>query len=74
MVTTLTKHGDGLALVIDGAMLERLKIEADTPLEISTDGNRLIVVPADPQRRTAFEAALADTLAKYPNMLKRPGE
>jgi antitoxin MazE len=74
MVKTLTKHGNSLALVIDKPILDLLKIEADTPLEITTDGQRLMIAPADPKRRRKFEAALADTLEKYPKMLKRLAE
>ena len=51
MVKTLTKHGNSLALVIDKPILDLLKIEADTPLSISTDGRCLIIAPADPKRR-----------------------
>jgi antitoxin component of MazEF toxin-antitoxin module len=74
MTKTLTKHGNSLALVIDKPILELLKIDADTPLEISTDGSRLIIAPADPKRRKRFEAALTDTVNKYPAMLKRLAE
>ena len=45
MVKTLSKHGNSLALIIDRAILELLKIEQDTPLEISTDGEQLIIRP-----------------------------
>ena len=58
MVKKLTKHGNSLALVIDRPILDLLKIEADTPLEISTDGRQLIVAPAQPSaRRKKFDAA-----------------
>lgn len=45
MVKKLTKHGNSLALIVDRAILDLLKIDADTPLEISTDGEVLIVAP-----------------------------
>jgi antitoxin component of MazEF toxin-antitoxin module len=58
MVKKLTKHGNSLALVIDRPILDLLKIEADTPLDISTDGRQLIVAPAKPSaRRKKFDAA-----------------
>jgi antitoxin component of MazEF toxin-antitoxin module len=58
MVKKLTKHGNSLALVIDRPILDLLKIEADTPLDISTDGRQLIVAPAQPSaRRKKFDAA-----------------
>jgi antitoxin component of MazEF toxin-antitoxin module len=46
MVTKLTKHGDGLALVIDQPVLEQLKISEDTPLEVTMEGNRLVIAPS----------------------------
>ena len=45
MLKKLTKHGNSLALVIDRPILDLLKIDTDTPLDISTDGTRLIVAP-----------------------------
>ncbi len=46
MIKKLTKHGNSLALVIDRSVLSLLNIEADTPLEIKTDGKRLFLAPA----------------------------
>ena len=46
MVKTLIRHGNSLALVIDRPILDLLKIEPDTPLEITTDGEGLHVRPA----------------------------
>ena len=58
MVKKLTRHGNSLALVIDRPILDLLKIDPDTPLDVSTDGQRLIVVPAKSSaRRKKFEAA-----------------
>ena len=58
MLKKLTKHGNSLALVIDRPILDLLKIDTDTPLDISTDGKRLIVVPAQQsERRKRFDAA-----------------
>ncbi len=45
MFATLTPLGDEMALVIDRALLERLNIGSETPLEITTDGVALIVRP-----------------------------
>ena len=51
MVKKLTKHGNSLALVIDKAVLELLKIDADTPLDITTDGDVLIITPIRGKKR-----------------------
>jgi antitoxin component of MazEF toxin-antitoxin module len=45
MVKKLTRIGNSLALIIDKPILELLKITADTPIELSTDGHRLVVTP-----------------------------
>ena len=50
MQKMLIKHGNSLALVIDKPILELLQISQDTPLEISTDGDHLLVKPCrDPR-------------------------
>ena len=58
MVKKLTKHGNSLALVIDRPILDLLNIDPETPLDVSTDGKRLIMTPAKPsERRAKFEKA-----------------
>jgi len=46
MTKTLTKHGNSLALVIERSILELLNIRPDTPLNVTTDGQALIVAHA----------------------------
>ncbi len=71
MIKTLTKHGNSLALVIDKAVLELLKINADTPLEISTDGEMLLIAPIrDKGRREKFQGALASVNRRYGRVLE----
>ena len=71
----LTRHGNSLALVIDRPILELLSIDADTPLEISTDGRVLIVAPVrDAKRRRRFERALEKVNRRYARALKRLAE
>ena len=75
MVKRLTKHGNSLALVIDRPILELLKIEPDTPLEVSTDGKRLIVMAAKPsERRKAFEAAQETAHKRYGKAFQKLAE
>ncbi len=72
MVKRLTKHGNSLALVIDRGVLNLLEIDADTPLNIITDGNCLLVSPVrDPARRKKFRAALASVNKRYGKALKQ---
>jgi antitoxin component of MazEF toxin-antitoxin module len=59
VIKKLTRHGNSLALVIDRPILELLKVDPDTPLELATDGDVLIVRPLrDQGRRARFEAVL----------------
>lgn len=75
MVKTLTKHGNSYALIIDKAILELLHIEPDTPLDIRTDGNALVLTPQrDPERQARFEEALEDTNRRFGRALKNLAE
>ncbi len=44
-VKTLTRTGISLALVIERSILEATGIDADTKLEVSTDGDVIVVSP-----------------------------
>ncbi len=75
MVKRLTKHGNSLALVIDRSILDMLKIDVDTPLDISTDGQVLIVSPVrDAEHQKRLEKALEKVNRKYGRALKRLAE
>ncbi len=72
MLKKLTRHGNSLALVIDKGVLELLKIDEQTPLEISTDGTILLISPVrDEKRRQQFQEALEKTNTRYGRALKR---
>jgi len=45
MRKTLSAVGNSLGLIIERPILDLLKINRDTPLEIETDGNALIITP-----------------------------
>lgn len=75
MVKKLTKHGNSLALVIDRAVLDLLNIDSDTPLDISTDGQVLIVAPVrDEAHQKKFRQALEAANQKYGRTLRRLAE
>ncbi|BDC52338.1 AbrB family transcriptional regulator [Bryobacterales bacterium F-183] len=74
MTKKLTKHGNSLALVIDRPILDLLKIDPDTPLDISTDGVQLIVKPAKVSRRQKFEDAQAQAHSRYAGAFRRLAE
>ncbi|HXN47464.1 MAG TPA: hypothetical protein VN893_12535 [Bryobacteraceae bacterium] len=75
MVKKLTKHGNSLALVIDRPILDLLRIDPDTPLDVSTDGRRLIVAPATPSaRRKKFDAAQQSAHERYGRAFRKLAE
>ena len=75
MIKTLTKHGNSLALVIEKPVLELLGADADTPFDVSTDGQVLILSPIkDADRSEAFTAALDKINTRYPKALKKLAE
>jgi len=45
MTKKLIRHGNSAALVLDKAILDLLKVEMDTPLEVTTDGKNIIISP-----------------------------
>ena len=75
MIKKLTKHGNSLALVIDRPILDLLKIDPETPLDVSTDGKTLIVGPARPsERRKKFEAAQKAARSRYGKAFRKLAE
>ena len=75
MVKTLIKHGNSLALVIDKPILELLRISSDTPLEITTNGDSLVVSPTrDKVRQKRLDKTLNKIYSKFGADLKRLSE
>jgi antitoxin MazE len=75
MVKKLTKHGNSLALVIDRPILDLLKIDPTTPLEVTTDGRQLFIAPVHPDARKArFDAAQTMAHAKYAKAFRKLAE
>ena len=75
MVKTLTKHGNSLALIIDRPILELLNIKADTPLEISTDGEGLHIRPVkDANRKERVRDATGRMMDAHDGTLKKLAE
>ena len=75
MVKKLIKHGNSLALVIDKPILELLQIEQDTNLELTTNGDSIMISPIrDKKRQKQLDKSLSKINAKYSNDLKRLAE
>lgn len=75
MVKTLTKHGNSYALIIDKAILDLLKIEPDSPLELTTDGKVLTISRAkDSARESRVARSLTKVNARHAKALKKLAE
>ncbi len=75
MRKTLTKAGNSLALVIDRPLLERLGIDAHTPLEISTDGTAILISPVRSHKREAKLKRVTDWMFDtYAGVFKKLAE
>ena len=75
MVKTLTKTGNSLALVLDRPLLEAAGIDATTPLEISTDGDVIIISPLRSAKRNQKLRRVVDGMhERYAGVFRRLAE
>jgi len=75
MQKTLVKHGNSMALVIEKAVLDLLGVNAETPFDITTDGQALVLTPVrDHKRGKAFRNALNKANQQYAKDLKQLAE
>jgi antitoxin component of MazEF toxin-antitoxin module len=71
----LTRTGNSVALVLDRALLEATGIDAGTVVEISTDGDVIVVTPVRSRKRSAKLASALDEInARYAGVFKRLAE
>lgn len=72
MVKRLTKTGNSLALVLDKPLLEQLGIDEETPLELSTNGDVLVVTPVRSRaQERKFRKAVEKINRKYAGLFRR---
>jgi antitoxin MazE len=75
MSKRLSRTGNSLALVIDRPLLEALEIDADTELELSTDGDVLVVTPVrDGKRKRKIDDRVAEAHEQYGGVFRRLAE
>jgi len=75
MIKKLVSHGNSAALIIDKPILQLLKVNEDTALEITTDGRNLIISPVeDGKREKKFKAALEKVNKVHGKTLKKLAE
>ena len=71
----LTKTGNSWAVVIDRPLLELTQIDEKTPLEISSDGDVIVISPVRKGRRKAkFKAAVEEINRRYAGVFRRLAE
>jgi len=75
MIKKLIRHGNSTALVLDKALLDLLKVQIDTPLEVTTDGRNIII---SPQSSASDEDTLLSSLEKinlkHSSVLRKLGQ
>jgi antitoxin MazE len=71
MEKKLTKTGNSLALVLDRELLERTGISADTVLDVSTDGDVIVVSPRRSKTRAdKLRKAMAKADDRYAGVFR----
>ena len=75
MVKKLIKTGNSLALLLDKPLLDQLQIDGDTPLEVSTDGQVIVISPVRGRKRQAMiKAAIEAIDAQYAGVFRKLAE
>lgn len=75
MVKTLCKHGNSYALIIDKPILELLHATPETPFEVVTDGQSLLLSPVrDPKEEKKFQDALEMVHKRFGRAMKKLAE
>jgi antitoxin MazE len=72
MEKRLTKTGNSLALVLDRELLDKTGISADTVLDVSTDGDVIVVSPRRAKGRSEkLKKAMARADERYGGVFRR---
>ena len=71
MIKKLSSVGNSLGLIIDRPILELLNIDRDTPLEVRTDGEALIIRPARLNKKERVRAATKRLMATHHATLRK---
>ena len=75
MQKNLIRHGNSLALVIDKPILEMLKITPETTLELTTNGDSILITPVrDRKRQARLQSTIDKINDKFGDDLKKLAE
>ena len=71
MIKRLTAVGNSLGLIIEKPILELLDIDKETPLEVRTDGEALIIRPQRKNRSTRLKAAAGRMMDAHDETMRK---
>lgn len=71
MIKKLTAIGNSLGLIIEKPILELLNIDRETPLEVRTDGEGLIIRPQRQSRSARLRAAADKMMDAHDETLRK---
>jgi len=75
MVKTLCKHGNSYAVIIDKPILELLRATPETPFEVVTDGQSLLLSPVrNPKEEKRFRDALGMVHKRFGRAMRKLAE
>jgi antitoxin MazE len=71
MIKKLSAIGNSLGLIIERPILELLDITKDTPLEVKTDGEALIIRPAKLDKKQRIRESTKRMMAVHDETLRQ---
>ena len=71
MIKRLTAIGNSLGLIIERPILELLDIDKDTPLEVRTDGEVLIISPQRRNRSARLKATAEHVMDAHDETMRK---
>ena len=75
MIKKLTKTGNSIAVVLDKPLLEELGLDEDAEVEVSTNGQIIVITPRrSAARERKFRNAAETINRKYAGLFKRLSE
>ena len=75
MIKNLVKHGNSWAIIIDRPILDLLKINPESEIELTTDGQSIRIAPATPlSTKSKVRAASAKVNAKHLKAFRKIAE
>ena len=75
MIKNLVKHGNSWAIIIDRSILDLLKINPESEIELTTDGQSIRIAPAaQVSTKSKVRAASAKVNAKHSKAFRKLAE